>query len=406
MASTDDLIAALQRHNAGRHPQLLARKYAKMAQDPFLFLRGADHLFYDALPDLPLFRCAPLAWCCGDLHVENFGSYKGDNRQVYFDINDFDEAALAPASWDMVRLLASIQCGAESMRATPEQAQDVSRHCLEAYRSALAAGKPLWVERATSTGLVQQLLTGLGQRDRATFLDKRTVRNGQLRTLRLDNDKALPASAEQRLAVTAFMAAFALGQPDPAFFAVRDVALRIAGTGSLGLMRFVVLVEGKGSPDRNYLLDIKQAQPSALLPRLAALGIAQPAWPDEAVRVQAIQQRMQAVDHAFLHAVTLADRPCTLRGLQASEDKVDLASWGKKLSRLAEVVGTMGSCLAWDQLRAAGRGGAAPADALIDFARREDWAGPMLQAAAGLTALTRAQWQQCAPWLAAQGAAA
>ncbi len=48
--------------------------------------------------------------------MENFGSYKGDNRQVYFDINDFDEGALAPASWDLVRLLASIQCGADALR--------------------------------------------------------------------------------------------------------------------------------------------------------------------------------------------------------------------------------------------------------------------------------------------------
>ena len=402
MSNTDDLIAALQLHNAGRHPQLLALKYGKMAQSAFLFTRGADHLFYDALPDLPLFRAAPLAWCCGDLHIENFGSYKGDNRQVYFDINDFDEAALAPASWDMVRLLSSIQSGADALRATPQQARDVSRSCLDAYRRALAAGKPLWVERETSTGLVNDLLSGLRERARASFLDKRTVRKGQLRAIRYDNGKALPASAEQRLAVTAFMATFALGQPDPGFYTVRDVALRIAGTGSLGLMRFVVLVEGKGSPDGNYLLDIKQAQSSALLPRLAALGVHQPVWPDEARRVKTIQQRMQAVDHNFLHAVTLAGRPCTLKGLQASEDKVDISSWGKKLNRLAEVVSTMGCNLAWDQLRASGRGGAANADALIEFAQRDDWVQPMLDAATNMTALTHEQWQQCTPWLRSQ----
>jgi uncharacterized protein (DUF2252 family) len=402
MPSTDELIAALQQHNAGRHPQLLARKYGKMAQDAFLFLRGADHLFYAALPDTPLFRSAPLAWCCGDLHIENFGSYKGDDRQVYFDINDFDEAALAPASWDMVRLLASIQCGAEAMSATPEQALAVSASCLDAYRKALAGGKPLWVVRETSTGMVNTLLTELQQRDRASFLDKRTVRKGQLRTLRYDNDKALPASDEQRLAVTAFLATFALSQSNPAFFAVRDVALRIAGTGSLGLMRFVVLVEGKGSPDQNYLIDIKQAQASALLPRLAAMRIGQPVWPDEAVRVMSAQRRMQAVDHTFLHAITLAGRPCTLKALQPSEDKVDIANWGKKLNRLAEVVNTMGCVLAWDQLRASGRDGAASADELIAFGRRDDWVQPMLEASAALTALTQQQWAACAPWLRSQ----
>ena len=71
-ASSGDIIDAISRHNAGRDPDRLALKYAKMAQSPFIFLRGACHLFYDALPDVPLFRDAPLAWCCGDLHFEKF----------------------------------------------------------------------------------------------------------------------------------------------------------------------------------------------------------------------------------------------------------------------------------------------------------------------------------------------
>jgi uncharacterized protein (DUF2252 family) len=57
---------------------------------------------------------------------------------------------------------------------------------------------------------------------------------------------------------------------------VLDIGRRIAGTGSLGVERYVVLVEGKGSPDRNYLLDIKEAKPSAMAPHLARLGIKQP----------------------------------------------------------------------------------------------------------------------------------
>ena len=65
---------AVSSDNAGRDLVRVAMKYAKMAQSPFIFLRGACHLFYEALPDSALFRDAPLAWCCGDLHFENFGS--------------------------------------------------------------------------------------------------------------------------------------------------------------------------------------------------------------------------------------------------------------------------------------------------------------------------------------------
>ncbi|MDE2309215.1 MAG: DUF2252 domain-containing protein [Betaproteobacteria bacterium] len=387
------VIDAIFSNNAGRDSERLALKYAKMAQSPFIFLRGACHLFYDGLPDSPLFRDAPLAWCCGDLHFENFGSYKGDNRQVYFDINDYDEAALAPLTWDMIRLLTSIQCGAEALNATHAESLAASQSCLDAYRSALINGKPLWVERETSGGLVNVLLTTLQGRERAAFLGKRTIRKSRRRSLRLDGVKALPASDAQNKTVTEFMDRFAATQPSPKFFQVLDIGRRIAGTGSLGVERFVVLVEGKGSPDGNYLLDIKEAKPSAMVPHLARLGIKQPAWSDEANRVVSIQNRLQAVDHAFLHPVKLDGLPCILRGLQPSEDRVSIGEWGKKLDRLREVVATMGRILAWDQLRASGRSGSASADELIAFAQRGDWMKEMLNVATEITLTTQQQWK-------------
>lgn len=368
-------------------------KYAKMAQSPFIFLRGACHLFYDVLPDSPLFRDAPLAWCCGDLHFENFGSYKGDNRLVYFDINDYDEAALAPFTWDIIRLLTSIQCGADALKATHAETLAVSQSCLNAYRNALIIGKDLWVERDTSIGLVNALLTTLQGLERADFLDKRTIRKNHRRSLILDGIKALPASDLQKKTVTDFMDRFAATQPSPKFFEVLDIGRRIAGTGSLGLERFVILVEGKGSPDGNYLLDIKEAKPSAMAPHLVRLGIKQPTWSDEASRVVSIQKRMQAVDHAFLQQVKLGGLPCILRGLQPSEDRVAIGEWGKKLDRLKEVVSTMGRVLAWDQLRASGRSGSANADELIAFAQRENWVTEMLDAAMGMTQTTQLQWK-------------
>jgi uncharacterized protein (DUF2252 family) len=403
--NSDDVIASLCRHNAGRDPELLAMKYAKMAQSAFIFLRGACHLFYEALPDTPLFRNPPLAWCCGDLHFENFGSYKADNRLVYFDISDYDEGALAPVTWDIVRLLTSIECGAKSLRLTHPQALTVGRTCLDAYRGALADGKPLWVERETSTGLVNALLTRLQGRERAAFLDKRTGKKHRPRRLKLDSGKALPATDDQKAMVAEFMERFAAAQQNPEFFRVRGIARRIAGTGSLGLARFVVLVEGKGSPDGNYLLDIKEAKPSAMAPHLERLGIAQPAWPDAASRIVGIQKRMQAVDHAFLHPVTLAELPFILKGLQPSEDKVAMADWGKDLDLLKDVVATMGRTLAWDQLRASGRSGSASADELVAFAQRDDWVTGMLDAASQMALITRQQWKIFTDWRPVQPSA-
>lgn len=391
--NASDIVDAIRAANSGRDPERLAMKYEKMASSAFVFLRGACHLFYEGLPDTPLFRDAPLAWCCGDLHFENYGSYKADNRQVYFDINDYDESALAPATWDIVRLLTSIQCGADSLNATRAESIAVSQSCLDAYREALINGKPLWVERETSSGLVNSLLGSLGSRDRADFLDKRTTRKEGRRSLKLDGVKALPASSAQKTMVTEFMDQFAAAEPVPKFYKVLDVGRRIAGTGSLGVERFVVLVEGKGSPDGNYLIDIKEAKPSAMGPHLLRRGVRQPSWQSEAERVVTIQKRMQAVEHAFLHAVQVDGVSCILKALQPSEDRVAIGEWGKKLDRLKDVVSTMGRILAWDQLRASGRSGSASADELIAFAQRDGWAKEMLEAAGAMAQATNAQWK-------------
>ena len=388
-----DNLEAIRRNNLGRDPERLAMKYSKMRQSPFVFLRGACHLFYDNLPDVDIFRNAPVSWCCGDMHFENFGSYKGENRLVYFDVNDFEEAALAPVTWDLARLLVSILCGADALNATEEEAKEAAKSCLDAYKGALLNGKPLWVERDTSNGLVKDLLGDLQNRLRSDFLDRRTKKYGNLRMLKVDGVKALPASAEQKGMVVEFMGKFAQTQPSPEFYRVIDVARRIAGTGSLGVDRYVVLVEGKGSPDSNYLLDIKEAKPSALYPRLSGFGLKQPQWESEARRVVSVQKRMQAVDHAFLHAVQMDGKSCILKALQPSEDRVAIGEWGRKLDRLKAVVSTMGRVLAWDHLRSSGRSGASNADELVEFAatlREEE----MLDAAQSMTQTTRSQWQE------------
>lgn len=391
-----DIHASIQHFNQGRDPERLALKFRKMRADPFVFLRGSCHLFYERLPVLDALRDAPLAWVCGDLHLENFGSYKGDNRLTYFDINDFDEAALAPCLWDLVRFLASVRLGAASLGIDADGAAALGRVFVDAYAGALASGKARWVERETADGLVRDLLDDLRERSREAFLDTRTDLKGKRRRIRCDGKKALPASEAQRASIEQFMAGFARTQPNPEFFTVLDVAQRIAGTGSLGLDRYIVLVEGKGSPAGNYLLDIKQALPSALLPHLAHLPIKQPAWASEAARVVAVQSRMQAIAMAFLYPVAINGQAYILRGLQPSEDRVALDRAKGKLHRLSAVLATMGEVVAWDQLRSSGRGGAAIADELIDFGQQTAWRKALHDSAEQAATTAVADWRSYA----------
>lgn len=371
-----NVVREIQSFNAGRDAEGLALKYRAMRASPFAFLRGTCHLFYARLPRMGSLKSAPLAWVCGDLHLQNFGSYKGDNRLVYFDINDFDEAVLAPVSWDLVRFLTSVRICCGSRARTASKAHEICAAFLDAYGAALSAGKAYWVERDTAQGPVRDVLDGLQSRDRKTFLDARTTRKGKLRRLLADGKRALPASPSQRAAVTRFMEAFAARQPDPSFYEVLDVAHRIAGTGSLGLQRYAVLVRGKGSPDGNYLLDLKQAAPSSLLPHLKW---AQPAWESDAHRVVTLQHRLQAVASAFLQPVSISGQAFVLRGLQPDQDRIALDRPGLSVRQLLQAITDMARMTAWAQLRSAGREGSATADDLIDFGGRRKWKAALLE---------------------------
>ena len=150
-----DVVKQIQAYNAGREPERLQMKYDRLRDSSFAFLRGACHLFHARLPATGVLKSAPPAWVCGDLHLENFGSYKAANGLVYFDINDFDEALLAPASWDMAHLLTSLWLANDAWKLKAAQLRELGSATLAAYADALAEGKPYWVERDTAQGLVR-----------------------------------------------------------------------------------------------------------------------------------------------------------------------------------------------------------------------------------------------------------
>ncbi|HEX9449769.1 MAG TPA: DUF2252 family protein, partial [Dongiaceae bacterium] len=348
-------------------------------------------VFYARKLQGDIFKTAPAAWICGDLHLENFGAYKGNNRLVYFDANDFDEAVLAPASWDVVRFLTSLLTAAERLEISATKAARLCQAFIESYAATLALGLIGWLEREATQGLIRNMLDELRDSKRVGLLDQHTERKGHNRRIRCDGKHALAASDAERERVIALVGTYAAKQANPDFFKVDDVANRVAGTGSLGLERFIVLVRGKGSPDGHYLLDLKQAVPSSLLPHLA---IKQPDWRSEADRIVSLQRRLQAVSIAFLDPVRQGRRSYLLRGLQASVERVSLAPTRRDFDDIRQVMEDMGRLVAWAQLRSAGRQGSATADDLIAFgAAGRKWRGQMLAAATSCAVQVTHDWQ-------------
>jgi uncharacterized protein (DUF2252 family) len=375
--SSVDVVSLIREFNAGRDPERLAMKYQKMRFNEFAFMRGTCHLFYNRLTSGIKLRKTPLVWVCGDLHLENFGSYKGSNREVYFDLNDFDEASLAPAGWDLVRMLTSIEVGAlgAGIKQKKSRAATLCRIFVDAYAHALVDGKTYWLERETATGPIHQLLSSLRERKRSDFLDSRTENKDNKRVIRIDGKKALAVTSQQRTAVTNLLVSFAKTRPTPEFYHVEDVARRIAGTGSLGLDRFIVLINGEGGRNGNYLLDLKLAVPSSLKPYLTAK---QPTWINQAQRVVELQKRIQAVPMAFLNSVEMDGASYVLRALQPSEDRISISGPEIDPTALGELVHSLGQMVAWAHLRTTGRQGSSSADDLIGFGQKKKWKEELL----------------------------
>jgi uncharacterized protein (DUF2252 family) len=356
--------------NAGRDFDRLTLKLAQLRKDPFAFFRGTNQLFLQFLPrGHPLFR-APCTLICGDLHLENFGAFKGDNRLCYFDVNDFDEACLAPFTLDIVRFVASIKLAARGLGLNRTQAKALVQGFLGAYLQSVHSGKPRWIERSLAQGVFRALLRRAIGRTRIELLARFTKIKAGERRIRIDGVRTLGIDSTERSRLRRFLAQFGAPGLGTSFFKLIDAARRVAGCGSLGLPRYLLLVRGRGSPDQNFALDLKFAAPSAVVDWL---GTAQPDWPSEAARVVAIQRVMQAISPALLQAVHFEKQPFVLKELQPSIDRLDFSQWRKKPRRILQAVQGMGHVAAWAHLRSCGHYGAASSESLQGFAAGKRW---------------------------------
>ena len=390
--TTADALDRIERFNAGREPERLAIKYQDMCKSPFAFFRGTAHLFWEdlaarmsALPD------GPLVWACGDLHFENFGSFQGDNGLSYFDLNDFDESALAPAAWEVSRFVASAYVAAPTLNLALTDVNELVKVFLDAYQAALGDGKARWIERATASGMVRTLLQRVSKQTRPMLINARTIWKKGKRRIVIDDKRALPVTDSQRTSVTRRLDEFAKSQPDPDFFRVLDLARRVAGLGSLGLERYIVLVRGDGGRDGNALLDVKQAAPSSLA---RFERVRQPKWKSEADRVVTIQKRMQAIAPALLHAKKIGRGGYVLHELQPSNDRLSLKDARRNRHHLRSAAKAMGRVTAWAQLRSSGRQGSATADDLVAFAEASGWKRRLIDYGRSYETMVQADYKQ------------
>ena len=364
-----------------------------MRENLFRFFRGTCHLFYEDLVQSVGLPDAPQTWICGDLHLENFGSFRSQNGLVYFDLNDFDEAMLAPASWELVRFITSIFVGFESLGIDQRKAQKMAELYLKTYTETLRSGKPDYIEPSTSEGIIKGFLKAAARKRQKDILTKRTFLSKRDRKIILDNPKHLGVKNDLKAGLMEHIGAWLRNDGNsPYNYKAVDVIFRIAGTGSVGLNRFTFLLKSLNSNGEKYfLLDMKQAACSSLAPHLK---ISQPSWESEAVRIVSIQKRMQNRIPALLSTSSFQGQEYIMQELQPTKDSIDFNLLKKRYREMYRVIYSMGVLTASSQLRSSGQHGSATTDDLIRFAGEQDWQHQLLSYAATYACKVKEYYQE------------
>ena len=161
----------------------------------------------------------------------------------------------------------------------------------------------------------------------------------------------------------------------PYNYKVKDAVFRLAGTGSLGVKRYLFLLKSTNTKGKYLLVDMKQSFPSSLKPFVAT---AQPNWDAESVRIISVQQRMQNVTCSLLSTTEFKGDTYVIQELQPVKDTIKFKLIKDQYRDIYQVIDDMATLTASAQLRSGGMNGSAIIDELKSFGSRKTWQGKTL----------------------------
>jgi uncharacterized protein (DUF2252 family) len=307
---------------------------------------------------------------CGDAHLGNFGFYASPERQLVFDLNDFDEAHPGPWEWDLRRLVASVYVAGRQNGFRETACGDAVVHCVAEYREQIGhlAEQPLLARSfdRMDVGRLRAAASKAGFRSEI----KRAARRARRRT----SDRALPRFTEQRDGLPRLVEEPPLiTRPTPAEYdklagaldgylatvpphwarilggyRIVDIAHKVVGVGSVGLRAYVALCEGS-SPDDVLFLQLKQARRSVVAPHIHG----DRAWHQhQGQRVVEYQHALQTVSDPLLGWTTVGDLQYYVR--QFRDMKGAIVVEDINAAALADYAGICGYLLAKSHARTSG----------------------------------------------------
>jgi uncharacterized protein (DUF2252 family) len=331
-----DPVTLLESQAASRVQELVPIRYGRMLVSPFTFYRGAALIMASDLATTP--NSGLRVQACGDAHLSNFGVFASAERNLVFDVNDFDETLPGPWEWDVKRLAASLAIAGRDRAFSDQERAGVVLDAVSGYRTEmakLATMKDLdvWYTRMDIEKVLRDLGEELGltgkkladpslskarvradktlakarTRDSMQALDKLTqVVNGETRFVS-DPPLLVPIeellSEDQSAVLTERMHEFINSYRDTLQsdrrhllnqFRFVGIARKVVGVGSVGTRAWVVLMVGSDGQSP-LLLQAKEAQRSVL-----AEFAGESDYQNEGERVVSGQHLMQASSDNFL----------------------------------------------------------------------------------------------------------
>jgi uncharacterized protein (DUF2252 family) len=363
-----DPVAQVITANEGRVSRLIPVRIGRMVASPFAFLRGAAAIMAADFSRLPATGITPVI--CGDAHLSNFGFYASPERDLVFDLNDFDEAHPGAWEWDLRRLVASVHVAGRQNGSSEDACAEAVVRCVRSYREHLAnlAAQPLLARSYDRLDVDRLHRTAEG------VTARQAIENAASRARRRTSDRALPRFTEQHGGGLQMVEQPPLiTRPDPEQFdriaaalddylttlppqwakilggyRLVDVAHKVVGVGSVGLRAYIALCEGSGPGDVVFL-QLKQARRSVV----AQYVHGDSAWHDhQGQRVVQYQQALQTVSDPLLGWTTVGERQYYVR--QFRDMKGAVVVDGIDAAALADYAGICGLLLAKGHARTSG----------------------------------------------------
>lgn len=335
-----DMVGLIEASNNGRVPSLITIRHQRMQVSAFTFYRGAPAVMSYDLAQTP--ASGINAQLCGDCHISNFGMYASPERNLVFDLNDFDETLPGPFEWDIKRTVASIVIAAQNAGLTEKDARKAVLEALRIYREkinelAYRSYLDTWYSRIEADVFLEMvkkkhqktaatLLARVQEKNRLKAFNKLTTMvDGERRIIhdpplvfRLNKQEEAVREGIRELFTAYYESLDDSRKRLLSRYRFMDVAHKVVGVGSVGTRCFISFWQGVDDGDPLFL-QVKQARASLLEPYLGRSEYDHPGQ-----RVIAGQKLMQATTDIFLGYGQIGEETYFIRQLYDMKGSVDL----------------------------------------------------------------------------------